>query len=76
MTALQALIVNNFGEDDSAVKVRRVVPQEVTPATEGELVGIGASGGIAIAPAIHYESVPISINQYHIENVEIEWQRL
>lgn len=76
LTALQALIVNNFGEDDSAVKVRRVVPQEVTPATEGELVGIGASGGIAIAPAIHYESVPISINQYHIENVEIEWQRL
>ncbi|WP_371418252.1 phosphoenolpyruvate--protein phosphotransferase [Anabaena sp. UHCC 0253] len=76
LTALQALIVNNFGEDDRLIKVRRVAPQEVTPATEGELLGIGASGGIAIAPVVHYESVPMSIVQYRIENVEIEWQRL
>jgi phosphocarrier protein FPr len=76
LTALKALIVNNFGEDDSVVKMRIVTPQEVTPATEGELLGIAASPGIAIAPVVHYGSVPIYITQYNVENVEIEWHKL
>lgn len=76
LTALKALIVNNFGEDDSVVKLQNVTPQEVIPATEGELLGIAASPGIAIAPVVHYETVPICITQHNIENVEIEWHRL
>ena len=76
LTALKALIVNNFGEDDSVVKMRIVTPQEVTPATEGELLGIAASPGIAIAPVVHYGSVPIYIKRYNVENVEIEWHKL
>ncbi|WP_199290840.1 phosphoenolpyruvate--protein phosphotransferase [Anabaena sp. FACHB-1250] len=76
LTALKALIVNNFGEDDSVVKMRIVTPKEVTAVTEGELLGIAASPGIAIAPVVHYGSVPIHITQYNVENVEIEWHRL
>jgi phosphocarrier protein FPr len=76
LTALKALIVNNFGEDDSVVKPQNVTPQKVIPATEGELLGIAASPGIAIAPVVHYETVPICITQHNVENVEIEWQRL
>lgn len=76
LTALKALIVNNFGEDDSVVKMRIVIPQEVTPATEGELLGIAGSPGIAIAPVVHYGSVPIHVTKYNVDNVEIEWHRL
>lgn len=76
LTALKALIVNNFGEDDSFVKPQNVTLQEVTPATEGELLGIAASPGIAIAPVVHYGSVPIHVTKYNVDNVEIEWHRL
>ncbi|QYX32501.1 phosphoenolpyruvate--protein phosphotransferase [Sphaerospermopsis torques-reginae] len=75
LRALQGLIINNFGEDNSIIELpaRR---EEVTAPTEGELRGIAASAGIAIAPLIHYQSVTIPITEYHIENVEIEWHRL
>lgn len=76
LTALKALIVNNFGENDSFAKPQNVTLEEVIPATEGELLGIAASPGIAIAPVVHYETVPICITQHNIENVEIEWHRL
>lgn len=76
LTALKALIVNNFGENDSFAKPQNVTLEEVIPATEGELLGIAASPGIAIAPVVHYETVPICITQHNIENVEIELQRL
>ncbi|AFZ28176.1 phosphotransferase system HPr (HPr) family protein [Cylindrospermum stagnale PCC 7417] len=84
LAALQALFINNFGEgdhlrptvDDRALESPLAVPQPVTPPTPGELAGIAASPGIAIATVVHYQSTPIVIPQYHIENVELEWQRL
>jgi phosphoenolpyruvate-protein phosphotransferase/dihydroxyacetone kinase phosphotransfer subunit len=75
LKALEALIINNFGEDDSIVEVP-TIQGEVTTATQGELAGIAASGGVAIAPLFHYQSASVAITEYHIENVEIEWQRL
>jgi phosphocarrier protein FPr len=72
---LQALIINNFGEDDSIIQPPAPPPEASIP-SQGELTGIAASGGIAIAPLVHYQSVAIPITKYHIENVEIEWQRL
>ena len=76
LTALKALIVNNFGENDSFAKPQNVTLEEVIPATEGELLGIAASPGIAIAPVVHYETAPICITQHNVEDVEIEFQRL
>jgi phosphocarrier protein FPr len=75
LRALQGLIINNFGEDNSIIKLP-APREEVTAPTEGELRGIAASAGIAIAPLIYYQSVTIPITEYHIENVEIEWHRL
>ncbi|TAF12223.1 MAG: phosphoenolpyruvate--protein phosphotransferase [Nostocales cyanobacterium] len=75
LQALQTLIINNFGEDDSIVEIRPPI-QEMTAPTQGELAGIAASPGIAIAPLIHYQSVAVAFTEYHIENVEIEWHRL
>ncbi|PNK11917.1 phosphoenolpyruvate--protein phosphotransferase, partial [Cylindrospermopsis raciborskii] len=46
------------------------------PDNPGQFTGIAASPGIAIAPVVHYQLAPVSITEYHIENVEIEWQRL
>jgi phosphocarrier protein FPr len=75
LTALQALIINNFGEDDSIIQPP-APRQDVTVSSQGELTGIPASAGVAIAPLVHYQSASIPITEYHIENVNIEWQRL
>ncbi|MBK1986744.1 phosphoenolpyruvate--protein phosphotransferase [Sphaerospermopsis aphanizomenoides BCCUSP55] len=75
LNTLQKLINNNFGEDDSIVELKSNRP-EITAPTDGELVGIGASPGIAIAPLVHYQSAAVAFTEYHIENVNIEWQRL
>jgi phosphocarrier protein FPr len=75
LKALQKLIINNFGEDDSIVGLTPP-PQEFTPPTQGELWGIAASPGIAIAPLVHYQSTAVAFTEYHIENVNVEWQRL
>lgn len=94
LAALQALVINNFGEgdrigrgaahrdqlrptvDNHPLESALAVPQPVTPPTPSELAGIAASPGIAIATVVHYQSTPVAIPQYHIENVELEWQRL
>ncbi|HLO84966.1 MAG TPA: phosphoenolpyruvate--protein phosphotransferase [Nostocaceae cyanobacterium] len=76
LKAIQTLIANHFGEDDSKIALPKVAAEADTPPVNGELAGIAASPGIAIAPVVHYESAPVPITQYHIENVEVEWQRL
>ncbi|NET72804.1 MAG: HPr family phosphocarrier protein, partial [Sphaerospermopsis sp. SIO1G2] len=75
LTALQALILNNFGEEDSVIDLP-TPHQEITELNQGELKGIAASAGVAIAPLVYHQSAAISITEYHIENVEVEWQRL
>ncbi|MFN6534763.1 MAG: phosphoenolpyruvate--protein phosphotransferase [Nostoc sp. EkiNYC01] len=76
LAALQVLFATNFGEDNVALNSPPVSRQEVTPATPGELSGIAASSGVAIAPVVHYQPVPIAITEYHVEDAEAEWQRL
>ncbi|MEH2067456.1 MAG: phosphoenolpyruvate--protein phosphotransferase [Nostoc sp.] len=76
LAALQVLFATNFGEDNTAVNYPAVWQHEVTPATSGELSGIPASGGVAIAPVAHYQPTQISFTQYNVDDVEAEWQRL
>jgi len=76
LTALQTLIINNFGEDKH---LGEPIPAELAdniPLTQDVLTGIAASGGLAIAPVMQYQSSPVAITQYKIENAEVEWQRL
>ncbi|MCC5602439.1 phosphoenolpyruvate--protein phosphotransferase [Nostoc favosum] len=76
LAALQGLFANNFGEDNVALNSPPAFHHEVTPATHGELSGIAASAGVAIAPVVHYQSTHISITEYHVDDHEIEWQRI
>ncbi|WGV26949.1 phosphoenolpyruvate--protein phosphotransferase [Halotia branconii] len=76
LEALQALFATNFGEDDSTFAPAQTVNQEVSPTTSGELLGIAASPGVAIAPVIHYQPPAINITQYHVDDSDAEWQRL
>ncbi|BAY33628.1 phosphoenolpyruvate-protein phosphotransferase [Nostoc carneum NIES-2107] len=75
LAALAELIANNFGEDDSALELPPVLERH-TPTTPGELSGIAASPGVAIAPVIHYQAAAITPTAYNVEDVEAEWQRL
>ncbi|MBN3927483.1 phosphoenolpyruvate--protein phosphotransferase [Nostoc sp. NMS4] len=76
LTALQTLFANNFGEDNLALNSPPAFHHEVTPATYGEFSGIAASGGVAIAPVVHYQPTHISITEYHVDDPDVEWQRL
>ncbi|MEH2441357.1 phosphoenolpyruvate--protein phosphotransferase [Nostoc sp.] len=76
LAALQALFANNFGEDNVALNSPPVFHHEVTPATDGELSGIAASRGVAIAPVVHYQPTHITITEYHVDDPESEWQRV
>lgn len=75
LAALQALFATNFGEDDTALPPV-ATQHQVTPAIPGELSGIAASPGVAIAPVVHYQSPTITVPQYHVNDPQAEWQRL
>ncbi|MCC5635133.1 phosphoenolpyruvate--protein phosphotransferase [Nostoc sp. CHAB 5844] len=73
LAALQTLFANNFGENDTAVVSPPITQME---ATHGELSGIAASPGVAIAPVIHYQPALVTVTEYHVNDPEAEWQRL
>nr|WP_235927076.1 phosphoenolpyruvate--protein phosphotransferase [Gloeocapsopsis dulcis] len=71
---MQGLVANNFGEDDSAI-----VPTEIDTGENslaGELIGIPASSGVAIAPVFQYRPITVRVEEYIVEDTAIEWQRL
>ncbi|MGV0104185.1 phosphoenolpyruvate--protein phosphotransferase [Nostoc sp. DSM 114160] len=76
LDALQALFANNFGEDNVVLSSPLPFHHEATPATHGELSGIAASPGVAIAPVVHYQPTHIKITEYHVDDPDPEWQRL
>jgi phosphocarrier protein FPr len=75
LLALQVLIRHNFDEDDTSFELPPVAETQTQPVTPGELSGIAASPGVAIAPVVHYQSTPIALPQYHVDDVESEWRR-
>ncbi|HEY9802462.1 MAG TPA: phosphoenolpyruvate--protein phosphotransferase [Leptolyngbyaceae cyanobacterium] len=75
LAALQALIANNFGEADT-IPPPPLVENTATPQSPGELSGIAASPGVAIAPIVHYQPTIYTPQQYHVDDAEAEWQRL
>ena len=76
LAALQGLFANNFGEDNVALNSPPALHHEVRPAIHGELLGIAASAGVAIAPVVHYQPTHISITEYHVDEPDAEWQRV
>ncbi|MDZ8134978.1 MAG: phosphoenolpyruvate--protein phosphotransferase [Nostoc sp. DedQUE04] len=75
LAALQGLFANNFGENNVTLN-SPPAHHEVTPANHGELSGIAASGGVAIAPVVRYQPTHIAITEYHVNDPDAEWQRL
>jgi multiphosphoryl transfer protein len=92
LTALQALVESNFGEHldnrhrpltpiESHISLQpsshAVVYEPTTPLSPHHfLQGIPASGGIAIAPVFLYRTTPLRIQQYHVNNFDLELQKL
>lgn len=76
LTALETLIAHNFGEVESDLASPPLVENKATSQSLKELSGIAASDGVAIAPIIHYQPTIFTPTQYHIDDVESEWQRL
>ncbi|MDM9583718.1 MULTISPECIES: phosphoenolpyruvate--protein phosphotransferase [unclassified Nostoc] len=67
---------NPESEDNVTLNSPPAFHHEVTPTTHGELSGIAASAGVAIAPVVHYQPTHISITEYHVNDPDAEWQRL
>lgn len=75
LAALQVLVEANFGEDDAVLKSRSAAQTEATLPPKGELSGIPASPGVAIAPVFLYHPASIQVQEYYVEDAEAEWQR-
>jgi len=76
LAALQALIATNFGEEDINFVSQPSVENAVNPQFPGEISGIAASPGVAIAPIVHYQPTILAPTQYHVDDIEAEWQSL
>lgn len=78
LAALQTLVENNFGEEDATLPPlpSTSVHYPIVPSSHHFLQGIPASNGVAIAPAFLYHPTLMNIQQYHVENIEQEWQNL
>jgi multiphosphoryl transfer protein len=77
LEALQALVESQFGEEDTTPDDFPISSSSHFPTTSHHfLQGIPASHGVAIAPVFLYHHLPLHIQQYHVDNLEGEWQRL
>ena len=82
LAALQKLAKQNFGDDDSAPdKAADIAASDAKTdapqsADENELVGIPASDGFAVGPALLLQPELPTIVERQIEDPEVEWQRL
>ncbi|PIG92337.1 phosphoenolpyruvate--protein phosphotransferase [Gloeocapsopsis sp. IPPAS B-1203] len=74
LVALQELVASNFGEDDSDLVPIGIDASENSVA--GELIGIPASIGVAIAPIFQYRPITVRVEEYIVEDTATEWQRL
>ena len=75
LAALQTLAESNFGEIEFAHPVSPAPPSLRSPSVD-RLQGIPVSAGVAIAPVFLHYSTPLIVQQYHVDDVEGEWQRV
>ena len=78
ITALNALVDDNFGDRDEDAGKSVAKPQTVAPPDEQEgiVTGIAAAPGIAVAPAYRLDVQVIIPERYDADDPAAEWQRL
>lgn len=77
LAALQALAASKFGEDGEEAQPSVVAaPKQVTVSAEGALVGVAASPGYAIGPAVPLHFAEPQIDRHTIDDAAAEWSRL
>ena len=77
LLALQALVASKFGEDgDESQSVVTPVQPTMVKAEAGTLLGVAASPGYAIGPAVLLHFAEPQVERHAIENPATEWVRL
>jgi phosphoenolpyruvate-protein phosphotransferase/dihydroxyacetone kinase phosphotransfer subunit len=74
LASLLSLVESHFGETN--ISVPPSFPPPVSSSSHHNLRGIPACPGVAIAPIVLYHSDTLTIQQYHVDDVDTEWQRL
>jgi len=76
LDAIQTLAENNFGDQDRSDS-SAPIQSRVGETNNGSpfLTGVPASSGIAIGPAVLYQTALPDIPQYQIEDAQQEWDR-
>ncbi|MFW5940445.1 MAG: phosphoenolpyruvate--protein phosphotransferase [Chloroflexota bacterium] len=77
---LEALVEDNFGEEEQELEARQPEPQAEPAAPvvaeAGVLTGIPASPGIAIGPAVHYRQQLPEVHARQVDDASAEWEAL
>jgi phosphocarrier protein FPr len=77
LQALQELIASKFGEDgETPAAPMPAAPQPVAGVEAGTLIGVAASPGCAIGPAVLLHFAEPTVERKPIENAAQEWARL
>ncbi|MCA9948885.1 MAG: phosphoenolpyruvate--protein phosphotransferase [Anaerolineales bacterium] len=76
LTALQTLAAANFGESFAESNTEVVSVTAVSQASEGVIIGIPASPGIAIGPVFLYRPHLPEIVVKQVADSDVEWNRL
>lgn len=76
LRALQALVESRFGEDNTSIPPSPPIPHVPSSLSSHALQGIPACPGVVIAPIFLYRAAPLTVQEYHVDDPEAEWQRL
>jgi phosphocarrier protein FPr len=76
LQALQELIASKFGEDGEEVATPVVMPPQLAAVEAGALIGVAASPGYAMGPAVLLHFAEPIVERQPIESVAREWARL
>ena len=77
LQALQTLVDNNFGEAEVAeTEPAAASKPDVPQLSDGHIVAIGASTGLAVGPAVLYMLAPIAVTEKSVDDPPLEIERL
>jgi phosphoenolpyruvate-protein phosphotransferase/dihydroxyacetone kinase phosphotransfer subunit len=76
LRALQELVASKFGEDGEGAAPVTLVALPLAAAEAGALIGVAASPGYAIGPAVLLQFAEPIVERTPIENAAKEWARL
>lgn len=74
--AIEALALDNFGDRIEVTEPTEIIAAAATTSDERALIGVAASGGVAIGPAFRLKNLAIEVAERTVSDTAVERRRL